>query len=219
MASTSGLLDLTTHDWDEELLAVLGIDAERLPRISDVPLWPDAACSNAGAGCMGRTRAALMVGTSGAFRVLYESDRPQPKPGLFLYLADSRRVVEGGALSDGGNLYEWLERTLADASGSLAERDPTRPRARLPALPRRRALDRLEPARTRRRPRAHLRDDGARPPPGRLRGCRVPLRRDRRPAARRQRGRRDRRRAPSRPRLAPDHGRRARAADPRLRRA
>ncbi len=124
MASTSGLLDLTTLNWDEELLAVLGVDAERLPRISDVPLWPDAACSNAGAGCMGRTRAALMVGTSGAFRVLYESDRPQPKPGLFLYLADSRRVVEGGALSDGGNLYEWLERTLADASGSLAERDP-----------------------------------------------------------------------------------------------
>jgi gluconokinase len=27
-------------------------------------------------------------------------------------------------LSDGGNLYEWLARTLADASGSLAERDP-----------------------------------------------------------------------------------------------
>jgi gluconokinase len=124
MASTSGLLDLTTQDWDEELLAVLGIDAERLPQISDLPLWPDAACSNAGAGCTTRERAALMVGTSGAYRVLYESDRPQPKPGLFLYLADARRVVEGGALSDGGNLYRWLERTLADASGSLAERDP-----------------------------------------------------------------------------------------------
>jgi gluconokinase len=126
MASTSGLLDLATHDWDEELLAVLGVDAERLPRIADLPLWPDAACSNAGAGCLGRERAALMVGTSGALRVLYESDRrPQPKSGLFLYLADGRRVVEGGALSDGGNLYEWLERTLADASGSLAERDPS----------------------------------------------------------------------------------------------
>jgi gluconokinase len=125
MASTSGLLDLTTSDWDEELLAVLGVDAERLPRIADLPLWPDAACSNAGAGCLGRERAALMVGTSGAFRVLYESDRPQPKPGLFLYLADARRVVEGGALSDGGNLNEWLERTLSDASGSLAERDPS----------------------------------------------------------------------------------------------
>jgi gluconokinase len=124
MASTSGLLDLTTLDWDEELLATLGLDRERLPRLADVPVWSDAACSNAGAGCTTRERAALMVGTSGALRVLYESERPQPKPGLFLYLADARRVVEGGALSDGGNLYEWLERTLADASGSLAERDP-----------------------------------------------------------------------------------------------
>jgi gluconokinase len=124
MASTSGLLDLTTFDWDEELLATLGLDRERLPRIEDAPLWPDAACSNAGAGCTTRERAALMVGTSGALRVLYESERPQPKPGLFAYLADERRVVEGGALSDGGNLYEWLEQTLADSSGSLAERDP-----------------------------------------------------------------------------------------------
>jgi gluconokinase len=125
MASTSGLLDLTTHDWDEELLVTLGLDRERLPRIADVPVWSDAACSNAGAGCTTRERAALMVGTSGALRVLYESERPQPKPGLFLYLADARRVVEGGALSDGGNLFEWLERTLAEASGSLAERDPS----------------------------------------------------------------------------------------------
>jgi gluconokinase len=66
-----------------------------------------------------------MVGTSGAYRVLYESERPQPRPGLFLYLAEARRVVEGGALSDGGNLYQWLEGTLADASGSLAARDPS----------------------------------------------------------------------------------------------
>jgi gluconokinase len=124
MASTSGLLDLTTKTWDEELLATLRLGVERLPRLTEVPLWPDAACSNIGAGCTSRGRAALMVGTSGALRVVYESERPQPKPGLFLYLVDERRVVEGGALSDGGNLWAWLERTLADASGSLAERDP-----------------------------------------------------------------------------------------------
>ena len=125
MASTSGLLDLTTRRWDEELLTTLGLDVERLPQLGDLPLWSDAACSNAGAGCTGHERAALMVGTSGALRILYESERPQPKPGLFLYLADERHVVEGGALSDGGNLYEWLERTLADSRGSLAERDPS----------------------------------------------------------------------------------------------
>jgi gluconokinase len=124
MASSSGLLDLAAQDWNEELLETLGIQRARLPQIADVPLWVDAACSNAGAGCVTRDRAALMVGTSGALRVLYEPERPQPKPGLFLYLVDGRRVVEGGALSDGGNLFGWLERTLADPSGSLAGRDP-----------------------------------------------------------------------------------------------
>jgi gluconokinase len=125
MASSSGLLDLGAQDWDAELLAAVGVDRGRLPQIADVPLWVDAACSNAGAGCTTRERAALMVGTSGAFRVLYKSKRPHAKPGLFLYLADERRVVEGGALSDGGNLFAWLERTLADPAGSLAERDPS----------------------------------------------------------------------------------------------
>jgi gluconokinase len=125
MASSSGLLDLEAQDWDDELLAAVGLGRGRLPQIADAPLWVDAACSNAGAGCTTRERAALMVGTSGAFRVLYESERSQAKPGLFLYLADERRVVEGGALSDGGNLFDWLERTLADPAGSLAERDPS----------------------------------------------------------------------------------------------
>jgi len=124
MASTSGLLDLTTREWDEQLLATLRVDPERLPALADVPVWPDAACSNVGAGCTGRERAALMVGTSGALRVVYESERPQPKPGLFLYLADERHVVEGGALSDGGNLYAWLEQTLAGGEGPLGGRDP-----------------------------------------------------------------------------------------------
>ncbi|HET7571728.1 MAG TPA: FGGY family carbohydrate kinase [Gaiellaceae bacterium] len=124
MASGTGLLDLTTRTWDEELLATLGLDAERLPRIVDQPVWLDASCSNVGAGCVGRTRAALMVGTSGALRIVHESERPQPRPGLFLYVHDERLVVEGGALSDGGNLHDWLERTLAPSDGEIAGRDP-----------------------------------------------------------------------------------------------
>jgi gluconokinase len=114
MASGTGLLDLTTNDWDGELLDALGLEAERLPRIVEQPVWLDAVCSNLGAGCVGRERAALMVGTSGALRILYETERPQPRDGLFMYRVDERRVAEGGALSDGGNLYAWLERTLAD---------------------------------------------------------------------------------------------------------
>ena len=130
IASGTGLLDLAACRWDGELLEVLGVDADRLPALSDEPQagwYPaviDGACSNLGAGCTGRGRAALMIGTSGALRILYETERPEPRPGLFLYLLDERRVVEGGALSDGGNLHAWLERTLAASEGSLLERGP-----------------------------------------------------------------------------------------------
>ena len=131
MASPTGLVDLRTRSWDEELLETLGVDAERLPVISDAPLdgwYPalfDGACSNFGAGCVTRERAALMVGTSGAIRVVYETMTAEPHPALFLHWVDGTRVVEGGSLSDGGNLYAWMAQTFKDdGKGSLADRDP-----------------------------------------------------------------------------------------------
>ena len=130
-ASGTGLLNLAERAWDEELIEALGLTDERLPPISDDPVggvYPalgDGACSNVGAGCTTGARAALMIGTSGAFRVLREDDGSPPRQGLFRYLLDERRIVEGGSLSDGGNLYAWLRRTLArvDTRG-LAERPP-----------------------------------------------------------------------------------------------
>jgi gluconokinase len=130
MATPTGLVDLQTRTWDEELLDVLGVDRERLPEISDEPVegwYPavlDGACSNLGAGCVTRERAALMVGTSGALRVVYETERPHPRPGLFTHWVDDARVVEGGSLSDGGNLHAWLGETLQGDEQSLADRDP-----------------------------------------------------------------------------------------------
>lgn len=116
-ASGSGLLDLRAGAWDARLLETLGIDEELLPPLGDDPagqVFPplgDGACSNLGSGCTTRDRAALMIGTSGAYRVLHQGE-PDPREGLFCYLADRGRVVEGGAVSDGGNLFAWLERTL-----------------------------------------------------------------------------------------------------------
>ena len=130
VASATGLLNLRTHAWDDELLATLGLDEARLPRVSDEQVgdWflatHDGACANVGAGCVSRERAALTIGTSGAFRTVYETETPMPRKGLFLFHVHDRRVVEGGALSDGGNLYRWLVDTLADIDGSLAGRDP-----------------------------------------------------------------------------------------------
>ena len=131
LASGTGLVDLRSHTWDRDLLATLGVDEARLPRIDDAPVgdwYPallDGACSNIGAGCVTRERAALMIGTSGALRTVYETETPMPRPGLFLYRLDPTRVVEGGALSDGGNLHRWLTDVLRDGEGSLADRDPS----------------------------------------------------------------------------------------------
>lgn len=130
MATPTGLVDLHTRIWDEELLDTLGLEVERLPEISDAPVegwYPailDGACSNVGAGCVTHVRAALMVGTSGALRTVYETELPQPRPGLFTHWVDERRVVEGGSLSDGGNLHAWLAATLKIDDGPPADRDP-----------------------------------------------------------------------------------------------
>jgi gluconokinase len=130
LASATGLLDLHARAWDQELLEVLSVDAEQLPEISDeavegwYPALLDGACSNLGAGCVTRERAALMVGTSGAFRTVHETAQAHARPGLFIHWVDDSRVVEGGSLSDGGALVHWLGETLRDVEGSLADRDP-----------------------------------------------------------------------------------------------
>jgi len=116
-ASGSGLLDLRAARWDGELLDELGLPEELLPPLGDEPAGKvhpplaDGPCSNLGAGCTTAERAALNIGTSGALRIIHEAE-PEPRRGLFCYLVDESRVVEGGAVSDGGNLYAWLERTL-----------------------------------------------------------------------------------------------------------
>ena len=131
VASGTGMFDPNALDWDDETLAAVGLDRDRLPRVGDDPIagvrppLGDGACSNVGAGCTSRERAAVMIGTSAAARVVYEAASATPRDGLFLYRLDGRRFCEGGALSDGGNLHAWLQRTLAGYDGSgIAEREP-----------------------------------------------------------------------------------------------
>ncbi|HKP67764.1 MAG TPA: gluconokinase [Pyrinomonadaceae bacterium] len=151
MASGTGLLDLRTCKWDSELLKFLKIQPKNLPRLADdgetfvlntkfARRWPrlkdarwfpaiaDGAANNIGAGCVTKDRAALMVGTSGAMRVAYEGKPPAKIPdGLWCYRIDRKRVIVGGALSDGGGLYQWLRQTLrldARAEAELAKRAP-----------------------------------------------------------------------------------------------
>ncbi len=136
MASGTGMLVTRTHEWDRELIAAVGIRpqqlpelgdlhdsisgllpayAERWPALSHVPWFPaigDGAAANIGSGCTSEDKFSLTIGTSSAIRVIVAPERVVPPPGLWQYLVDARRAIFGGALSEGGNIFAWLGRTL-----------------------------------------------------------------------------------------------------------
>lgn len=126
MMSGSGLWDQNRNDYDDELLSVLPIRREQLadPASMDQPIehegmkWfpaiGDGAANNIGAGCMTRDRFALMIGTTGAMRAVAEQPSIQIPWGAWCYRIDRQRFVIGGVLSDGGKVFEWMTKRLAD---------------------------------------------------------------------------------------------------------
>ena len=131
MASATGLLKQESGDWyleglplrsdqlsplgDAPVSSLLPTYAELLPLLADIPWFPalgDGACSNIGCGAVAPSTMALMIGTSGAMR-LVTPGLPLLPEGLWRYQIDGDRSIIGGALSNGGNVWAWLEKTLA----------------------------------------------------------------------------------------------------------
>jgi gluconokinase len=148
MASGTGLLDVHRCAWDAPMLEAIGVARERLGHsvplrhtattrrwsaLEDVPWLPavgDGASSNLGAGCANTDRFAVMIGTSGAERVVWSPPGEFEVPwGTWCYRIDERRLVMGGALNDGGSLFDWLRSTLrlpevAAAEAEIAALEP-----------------------------------------------------------------------------------------------
>jgi len=153
MASATGMLAQHTLQWDSELMQVLGIRAEQLPPLGDAhesvrglaseraEVWPtlrdvpwfpavgDGATACVGSGCANLENWSLTMGTSSAIRVVVEPDYMVASSGLWLYLIDRKRAVLGAALSEGGNMLNWLCNTLKlpalkDAEPLLASLEP-----------------------------------------------------------------------------------------------
>lgn len=135
MASATGLFNQRACDWDADFVNGLGIGSDTLPQIKPrigsrlseafATRWPalaearlvtvvgDGAANNIGAGCSTKDRIALMVGTSGAMRVVFAGEPPVAvASGLWSYRVNNERVVVGGALSDGGGLLQWMAESL-----------------------------------------------------------------------------------------------------------
>ena len=124
MASATGLFNQRTCNWDPELIREIPVPLETLPQIiTDKTriVVGDGAANNIGSDCSTKDKIALMIGTSGAMRVVYTGEPPTKlSPSLWSYRVSRERVVVGGALSDGGGLLQWLVQSLKPG-GNAAE--------------------------------------------------------------------------------------------------
>jgi gluconokinase len=145
MVSATGLWNQAANDYDDEVLAALPVDRlhlcpsgemdhasselrepyrSQLAALHGIPWFPalgDGACDSVGSGCVTPDRFALMVGSSGALRAVCQPSVELPY-GLWCYRVDRCRFVLGGALSNGGEVYDWMHRTFALPDPAETER-------------------------------------------------------------------------------------------------
>lgn len=151
MISATGIWDHRKNDYCEELLEALEIPREQLaavesldtpcrsllpdfanrwPLLNGIPWYPaygDGACNSVGSGCTTPKRFALMVGTTGAMRVVVKQRNVTIPAGIWCYRVNRERFILGGATSNGGEIFRWANRLLAlpaNAEEQIATRGP-----------------------------------------------------------------------------------------------
>jgi gluconokinase len=124
LATATGLCALRTGAWDEEALALAGIDAGRLSTIQPtrhrltavagpargLPVVvgaSDGCLANLGVGAVVEGLVAVTLGTSGAARAVVDAPGIAADSGLFCYALDAGEWVVGGAVDDMGNALQW----------------------------------------------------------------------------------------------------------------
>jgi len=135
VTSWSGLLNRQSLTWDTEWLTRLGLDPTQFPPLADFTAtqtgltaayaqrWSllrdtpfflavgDGAVANVGTGAASANTLAVTLGTTAAVRILCPSPDvvpPVPK-GLWSYRLDRNHHLTGGATSEGGNTFQWLQ--------------------------------------------------------------------------------------------------------------
>lgn len=132
MASASGLLN-TEFDWDGEILSVLqlspeslprpkgarekiedGIDIKRLGNASVYPGGGDGMLAHLSSAGLEKDRISSTVGTSGALRVASTEPILDSEGKLWSYNLFSDRWISGGALNNGGLALDWFIENFED---------------------------------------------------------------------------------------------------------
>ena len=132
IASATGLFNIHTLDWDEEALETAQISKNQLPKVvptteiftnmkEDValelgilPETPvviganDGCLANLGVNAIEPGVVALTIGTSGAIRTVVDKPITDSEGRIFCYALTENHWVVGGAVNNGGMIYNWM---------------------------------------------------------------------------------------------------------------
>ena len=147
VASASGLFDITRGDWATELLGILSLDRNYLPRIArrtevcgavtmnaarDFALPKgvavvvgsgDGFLANMGSDCEVPSRMAVTLGTSAVARQMLPRPVVDLDAGTFCYRADENGYLLGCAGSNGGNVLDWGRQILGTPQAADTSED------------------------------------------------------------------------------------------------
>ncbi|MGN1272469.1 MAG: gluconokinase [Lactobacillus sp.] len=139
MAAGTGMLNLKTLTWDQDLLNILEIKQDQLPEIAKptqiispvkdeyvqkLGINPDTKIilgasdgylSTIGVNAVDSDNFALNVGTSGAVRTIVDKPKTDQNASYFCYPVDENHYLLGGPVNNGGIVFSWARQTLFDA--------------------------------------------------------------------------------------------------------
>ena len=136
VASGTGLYNGRDGRWDDQALAIAGIDAGRLPPVIDttdvIPAAPaqlralglpedcvivagggDGVLQTIGSGTVSPGQMVAMVATSGAIRSVVDTFQTDPQARTWCYYLAAGKWVVGAAINNAGIVYAWLRDQLS----------------------------------------------------------------------------------------------------------
>lgn len=133
MASGTGLLNIHTLKWDDEILDFLNLKPEQLSTVCEVThqckgisddfLYiiggGDGALANLGTGAMNKGCIALTIGTSGAVRLPIDKPYLDEQMRTQCYHLMDNQYLTLGAVNNGAIILQWLRETLLKTNQSF----------------------------------------------------------------------------------------------------
>jgi gluconokinase len=132
MASGTGLLNIHTLKWDDEILDFLNIKPQQLSAIYEVTHQckgvldnfiyviggGDGALANLGTGAMNKGFMALTIGTSGAVRLPIDQPFLDAEMRTQCYHLIDNQYLTLGAINNGAIVLQWLKETILKTTAS-----------------------------------------------------------------------------------------------------